>query len=221
MAQGGRHEPCPLCVSAEPEGAVATNEELQAQIAAAVAAALAPAQARIAELEAQLGQSETAAAVASATEPLQGRIGELEAELATAQLAAQAAESARAALQTEIDTERRERQDAEAATARRDGRVAAVRAALDALATDEWVAANATRWSEQSDEAFEAEVLSHKALAASVPSAGAVTPPAVPSVLTASAGSDPRNTAPPAGAPGVGDDDLIGALRELRTAPRT
>lgn len=169
--EGASHDTaaCGFCSPSDTEDTMDTfsPEQVEARVNEATAAL----QAQLRELQEQLGQTETAAAVeaavADAVAPLQTRVDEL-----TAQLDASVAEARTAtekydalvALLEEAEAARVAREEAEA---RKDERIAAAREAAPFF-NDEDVAQRADRWCALDDDAFEAQLVDYRELAARV-----------------------------------------------------
>lgn len=182
---------CGFCASRDDlEDAVAdpksyTENEVQAQVQAAVDAAVARVRsekdAEISQLQASQAQAATDAAVAAATEELNARLTELQNELDVKTAEAATEKAAREALET-ANAER----DAEATRAaetasRKDARIATVREIANLAGVDELVAKSADRWAAMADADFETIVDNLKDVAAKAP---------------APAGPPPRRTSP-------------------------
>lgn len=157
---------CPLCAMDEvasttntPGGEVSdtfTQEQVDAAIASAVAEATSPLQDRLAELEKAAQDTEVGQAVAAAVAPLEERVAALQAELDEANVRATAAEQARAEVETFWAEAIASEQERAAREARKAERVEQAKAA--GVLSEEYIAANADRFSEWSDDEFAARL---------------------------------------------------------------
>lgn len=156
---------CPLCALEEalptitPGGEVSdtfTQEQVDAAIADAVAAAVTPFQDRLAELEKAAQETEVGQAVAVAVAPLEESIAALQAEIDAVTVRATAAEQAK----SETDAFWADAIAAEAAKIERDARKdARIEEAKKAgVLSDEYIAANADRFADWEDEEFAARL---------------------------------------------------------------
>lgn len=204
---------CAFCTPSQPSpgGAVVTAPNLtQADLDAAVEAAVASLRKEVTELrasqEAEAIAASTAAAVATATEPLAAQVTQLQTDLDAAKLEA-VAEKARA------DTSEAAQAEAVRAgevAARRDERLKAVAAAAPGF-DEAYLAANADRWAEMADDEFATRIEDYAAATKAIPTTGNGPLPTA-TALTAAA-SD-------AGVP-RGARTGSSALRELSVLQRT
>lgn len=186
-----------------------TQEQMDAAVAEATAASEALAK-RVAELEAAQQETEVGKAVAEATAPLSTEIADLQSKLDEAVLARQAAEEAKTNLENWWAEQITAHQEAEAAAARKDERVAKVKEA--ASFPDEYLEANADRFAAMSDEDFEARLEEWRTIA--------------PAPASTQIPGDTALTAAREGAAGGSTNkgsmlSELGSLRHSLTDPRT
>lgn len=134
------------------------------QVDAAVAEALTPLREQLAELEKAAQDTEVGKAVAAAVEPLNTQIAEMQAKLDDAEVRATAAESAKAELESFWAEAITAHEEAEARKAREEERVEAAKAA--GVLSEEYIVANAERFSAWSDDEFAARLEEWTAVAA-------------------------------------------------------
>lgn len=159
-------EACPLCAMQTPtahEGEMTTytEDELRAKVEAAVTAASAERDAKIAELTATQQTAEAEAAVKAAKDEADAKIAELQTALDAKAIEAANVTTEKDGIVAWLEGERVKAEEAAAveaaaatAAARKDGRVAKAKevAGFD----DEYLTANADRFAAMSDEDFEA-----------------------------------------------------------------
>jgi hypothetical protein len=161
---------CPLCAKeAEPTNDTIPGGSMpetfsQEELDAAITAANSSLQTRLAELEAQVRESNVTSAVAAA-------VAEKDTEISGLQSQLDAAEAARTAAENRLtETEQfwaaaiREREEADLFAARRDERVAQAKEAGGF--TDEYLAANGDRYAAMNDEDFKARLDEWRVIAA-------------------------------------------------------
>ncbi len=137
-----------------------TKEQVEAQIAEAVR----PLRDQLAELEKAAQDTEVGKAVTAAVEPLNDQIAEMQAKLDDAEVRATAAENAKTDLEAFWA---KAISDQEEAQARKDREVERVEAAKAAgVLSEEYITANAERFSSWSDEEFAARLEEWTAVAA-------------------------------------------------------
>lgn len=164
MPEGAEHEAgsCPLCVAMDAidhdrtPGGVMPETFTQDELDAAIAAASGPLQQRLAELEAQVKETEVGRAVAEVSAAKETEISDLQTQLDAATVARTAAETALAETQQYwADAIAAHEQAAEIA-ARKDERTA--KAKELGVFTEDYVVSNADRFAAMSDEDFAARI---------------------------------------------------------------
>lgn len=185
-----------------------TDEELQAAVDAAVAAAVAdatsPLKSRITELESSAQQSE----VETMKSELEARVSELEGKLDAAVLEATTAKEEKAAVEQAWADEKAAAEEAVAVTARRDERLQKVKEV--ASFPDAYLTENADRFAAMSDDDFNARLEEWTAI--SKPSTDPKTVIPKTTALTASRQED---------APVESSLSALREFREAQTDPRT
>lgn len=128
----------------------------QEQVDAAIAAAIAPLQDRVGELQKAAQETEVGKAVSEASAALQEQIDALQAQLDEATVRATAAEQAK----TEVETFWAEAIKAETEKAEREGRKAEriEKAKAAGVLTEDYITANADRFAEWTDDEFAARL---------------------------------------------------------------
>jgi len=121
-------------------------------------------EAELQELRDSKSQEEVAAQLKAATDPLEAQIAELKGQLDDAVADAASSKTAYDELVALLEAEQQRADEESAVAARRDERVAKVREAANF--PDEYIEANAERWAEMSDEAFEAALDGWREIAA-------------------------------------------------------
>lgn len=148
-----------------------TEDELKAEIDKAVTDATSELQAKLAELEGSVQQSEIDSAVAAAKAEVEETIKELQAKLDAAVLEAETEKKAREELEANIDAEKKAAEEAAALDARKD----AVREQVKDLGfSDDHIKANLDRWAKQSEDEFAKSVEDWRVIAAKEGSGGAI-----------------------------------------------
>lgn len=173
IAPEGTEHKCLLCDSDDEEEPVTaktySEDEVKAQVADAVSAALADSTAKIDELSARLGEKETSAAVdaavAEAVASKDAKIAELESDLEAESIARKAAEDVHADLVSRLETEAAKAE----ADSRKADRLEAVRAL--AIHPEDFLAKESVqdRWAAMSDEEWVAQLDEYESVAASKP----------------------------------------------------
>jgi hypothetical protein len=215
---------CPVCArTEEPEGSMKTytEDEATALVKAAVAEATAPLSTRVAELETAAAAGATDAKVTEATSELTARVAALQAELDATTVEAASHKEAHDQLVAMLDEAKAAETAAADKDARKAARIAQVTAAEGLTLPDEFIAANADRWADLSDEAFTAQLtewveIAKAAKGGTVDDPATRTDPAVKrSALTASADGAPAVTR-------VASNDLhtVFALRDAGISTR-
>lgn len=212
MPERAQHDSaeCPFCNpqnSTETGGNMSetsfTKDEVQAQVAAAVADATKAISEELEAFKASQEAAEVEARIAEAKAELEERVSGLQAELDAKVIEAETAKNAHAELVALLEAEEARVAEEAAAAERRDARVAAVSEA--ASFSEDYIAANADRWSALDDDTFEALLADYKAVAekASASTAGTTKIPATTALVAS------RDDAP-------GTGSAVKALSELR-----
>ncbi|QBQ74863.1 hypothetical protein [Caudovirales GX15bay] len=209
----GEEHSCPLCamdsVSNDSTGGFMPETFTQADLDAAVAAASSGLQQRLAELEAQVQETETGKAIAEAVAAKDSDISKLQEQLDAAEAARTAAEAQRAELE-QFWTDAIAAHEAEATmAARRAERAEAARTAE--VLSDEYIEKNADRFAAMSDEDFAARLEEWRLIASKTREGSSAAVPAR-SALVASRADDSKPTS------------SLGLIADLRTKgidPRT
>lgn len=172
---------CPLC-----NGSIGDDQALEGGVQSmyseddlkmAVDGAVAPLQARIAELMTSHEQAELESKIAEAKTPLEEQVVDLQGQLDAAVLEAQTAKDELANTLTYLETAKADA-EAEAEIAQlRDARITQVREA--ASFTEEYVEANADRWARMDEESFDA-ALAEWAMISKPSTAPVVVDPKIP-----------------------------------------
>lgn len=214
MPERAQHDSaeCPFCNpqnSTETGGNMSetsfTKDEVQAQVAAAVAEATRSISEELESFKASQEAAEVEARIAEAKAELEERVSGLQAELDAKVIEAETAKNAHAELVALLEAEEARVAEEAAAAERRDARVAAVSEA--ASFSEDYIAANADRWASLDDEIFEALIADYKAVAekASASTAGATKIPATTALVAS------RDEAT-----GGSNSSAVKALSELR-----
>jgi uncharacterized protein YhaN len=157
---------CPLCAINGTDESHPGGDELstftQEELDAAVAAAIAPLQTKLTELEQSQVETEVDARIAAAKAESDSRIAELQGELDSSVLKATEAERQYSDLIAFLESQQAEQEAAAELATRRDSRLELVKEV--ASFPDEYVTANADRWAGLSDEDFESLVNDWKAI---------------------------------------------------------
>jgi hypothetical protein len=219
--EGVEHDKCELCEledanhisnSGGPMPEPYTQEEVEVYAAAAAAAATSDLQKRLAELSAQLQETEVGQAVAQAVADREAQVAELQAQLDTAQAARTAAETKLAETDRFWSDAIAEHERQAAFAARREVRIDAARQA--AVFSEDYIVANADRFASMSDEDFAARLGEWQLIASSSTAGESVSPTGAPasSALLASRAdeAEPRSALA-----------YIGELRNKGVDPRT
>lgn len=171
MPERAQHDSaeCPFCNpqnSHETGGNMSetfTKDEVQAQVAAAVADATKAISEELEAFKASQEAAEVEARIAEAKAELEERIAALQADLDAKVIEAETAKAAHAELVALLEAEEARVAEEAAMAERRDARVAAVSEA--ASFSEDYIAANADRWASLDDDTFEALLADYKAVA--------------------------------------------------------
>lgn len=171
MPEGANHvaEECPLCkgsigdtTSASEGGVMSTFTE--EELAAKVAEAVAPLQAKITELSASHEQAEVEAKIAEAITPLNEQIVELQSKLDAQVLETEAAKTELAEMVGFLETAKADEEAAKELASKREERIALVKEV--ASFPEDHITANADRWASMDEEAFKASLDEWKLISA-------------------------------------------------------
>jgi hypothetical protein len=182
--EGAVHEPesCPFCAMEEPADGgtdmTYTEEDLKAKVDEAVTAAIAERDAKIASLESAQQTSETAKAVADAVAAKDSELSDLRGELDKAVLEAANAKADRDAVVAWLEGEKTAAEEAAAAAARKDTRLAKLKEV--ASFPDDYLERNADRFAAMSDDEFDARCTEYAALNGGKPASNGEVPSTMP-----------------------------------------
>lgn len=163
---------CPFCLNTETDeshlgGEIEVSTFTQEELDAAVAEALTPLQEALKALKESQQESEIETRIAAAKLELETRITELQGELDSSVLKTSEAERQYVELVDFLASEQNAQAEAAEMALRKEARLSIVKEV--ASFPDEYVTANADRWSQLDDEGFEALVNDWKAIAGSRP----------------------------------------------------
>lgn len=151
-------EGCPICNGSLLEhkgGSVEyTDDQIKAQIAEAVAAAVKPLQEALAEVDEAKVAAETEAQIAAVRSEAEAKLAEVQTQLDAALVTAEQHKTNHENIVAYLAAEEERIAEEEAAEARKTERIEKIKAALPLL-KDEFVDANASRWAAGSDEEFD------------------------------------------------------------------
>lgn len=204
-------EECEICsASLEALGGTVSGETFtKEQVDAKLAEALAPLQAKLDELESEKNEAAVDEKIAEAQKAADEKVVAIQADLDAAKIAQAAAEQERDAAQKSLtDTLsylESEKEAAEAAAEAESKKAERVEAVKEAAAfDDDYLQANAERWSKMDEELFTATLEEYKVLSAK---AGKKTESKIPSSTKLETASEQN-----------GEKSNLGALAELRDA---
>lgn len=130
------------------------NTYTEEELAAAIAAAVSPLEATVAQLREAQQSSEVAEQISAATAPLEAQIAELQTQLDEATLRAETEKERADGIVAWLESEATAKTEADAAEARKAERVAKI--AEVAKFPDKYVEDNADRWAAMEEDAFSA-----------------------------------------------------------------